>query len=397
MTTVPADQTMATSVGRPTLEPLVTLAARGDADAFGHILTATSSMVASIVLAIVRDVDMSQDIAQEVFLSAWRDLAKLRNPASFLPWLRQMARNHAHHALRTRIRRRRWQLPFAGQEARLETVSARETGASERLLEAEQRQALRQALASLPDDTREVLILFYREGQSVAQVATLLELSEDAVKKRLSRARTALRGLVLDALGDSLTRTAPGSAFTIAVLAALPLTMPLSASAAAATAKLTPAATSTGWWAWLLWVTAPFAGAVIGLTSSVWGILHAARKGRALARDERERRELGWMAAAQIAGTLVFIVAIQVSLFREGAWLPILGYTFFSAVLTGSIVWWEPRILARRRAAEVLEDPVNAPERHRRARRKQLVWIVISQVFGWATMFVVLRFIAHKL
>ena len=103
------------------------------------------------------------------------------------------------------------------------------------------------------------------------------------------------------------------------------------------------------------------------------------------------------IGVAQYPITLVFIVAIQVSVFREGAWLPILGYTFFSAVLTGSIVWWEPRILARRRAAEVLEDPVNAPERHRRARRKQLVWIVISQVFGWATMFVVLRFIAHKL
>ena len=112
-------------------------------------------------------------------------------------------------------------------------------------------------------------MLFYREGQSVAQVATLLDLSEDAVKKRLSRARTALRGMVLDQLGDSLTRTAPGSAFTIAVMAALPLTMPLSASAAAAAAKMTPAAPSTGLWAWLLWVTAPFAGAVLGLISSV--------------------------------------------------------------------------------------------------------------------------------
>ena len=98
------------------LDVLVESAAGGDVDAFGQLLNATSGMVTSIVLAIVRDVDMSQDIAQEVFLSAWRDLKKLRNPASFLPWLRQIARNHAHHALRTRIRRRRWLVPFAGQE-----------------------------------------------------------------------------------------------------------------------------------------------------------------------------------------------------------------------------------------------------------------------------------------
>lgn len=388
MTTVQLDQ----------LEPLVASATRGDADAFGQILGATSGMVVSIVLAIVRDVDMSQDIAQEVFLSAWRDLQKLRNPSSFLPWLRQIARNQAHQALRTRARKRRWLLPFTGQEERLETVSASVVGVSERLLEAEQRQALRHALAALPDETREVLILFYREGQSVAQVATLLDLSEEAVKKRLSRARTTLRGLMLETLGDSLQRTAPGSAFTIAVLAALPLTMPLSVSAGAVAAtKMAPTAASTGWWAWLLWVTAPFAGAVLGLTSSVVGILIGSRKQQALARDERERRELRWMAAAQIAGTLVFIVAIQVSVFREGVWLPILGFAFFSAALTGSIVWWEPRIVARRLASEVLEDPVGAPERHRRARRKQLLWMVISQVFGWSTIFVVLRFIAPKL
>src|SRR5262245_53656241 len=208
------------------LELLVASAAGGDTDAFNQILVATSGMVASIVLAIVRDIDMSEDIAQEVFLSAWRDLKKLRNPASFLPWLRQVARNHAHHALRTRIRRRRWLVPFAGQEERLEAMPAPDSGLRQRLLDAEQRRALGHALASLPEDKREVLILFYREGQSVAQVATLLDLSEDAVKKRLSRARTALRGMVLDELDESLKRTAPGSAFTIAVMAALPLTMP---------------------------------------------------------------------------------------------------------------------------------------------------------------------------
>jgi len=378
------------------LDILVASAAGGNADAFGQLLDATSGMVTSIVLAIVRDVDMSQDVAQEVFLSAWRDLKKLRNPASFLPWLRQIARNHAHQALRTGIRRRRWLLPFAGHEERLETVAAGEASARTRLLEAEQGEALRNALAALPDETREVIILFYREGQSVRQVATLLDLSEDAVKKRLSRARTALRGLVLDQVGDSFRRTAPGVAFTIAVMAALPLTMPLSASAAAATAKMTPAAVSTSWWAWLLWVTAPFAGAVLGLLSSVAGILRQASKQRAAARNERERRELGWMAAAQIAGTLVFIISIQVSVFREGVWLPILGYVVFSGVLTGSFLWWLPRISARRLAAEALEDPVHAPARHRRDRRRTIVWTFLGQGIGWTTILIALR-LAHKL
>lgn len=188
-------------------------------------------------------------------------------------------------------------------------------------------------------------------------------MSEDAVKKRLSRARTALRGMVVDALGDTLQRTAPGSAFTVAVVAALPLTMPLSASAAVVTAKMTPATAST----------------------------------RALARDDRERRELRWMAAAQIAGALVFVITVQVSLFREGVRLPIVGYALFSAILTGSSLWWQPRISARPLAAEVLEDPVHAPTRHRRDRRKVILWNVAGLALGWSALFIVLRFIAHKL
>ena len=59
------------------LEPLVAAAATGDADAFARVIGATGGLVTSIALAIVRDVDMSQDIAQDVFLSAWRDLRKL--------------------------------------------------------------------------------------------------------------------------------------------------------------------------------------------------------------------------------------------------------------------------------------------------------------------------------
>src|SRR5262245_28673542 len=96
------------------LEPLVVAAASGDADAFGRIVGATSGMVASIALAIVRDVELSQEVAQDVFLSAWRDLRKLRNAASFLPWLRQMTRNRAHHALRSRIRSRSWIVQLTG-------------------------------------------------------------------------------------------------------------------------------------------------------------------------------------------------------------------------------------------------------------------------------------------
>ena len=394
---------MATFHSGTDFEPLVTAAARGDAQAFATLVDHTSGLVTSIVLAVLRDFDASQDVAQDVFLAAWRDLPKLQNSASFLPWLRQIARNRSHHVLRSRIRARRYVAPDA-DDATMHAVPDGGPGIDAALLAAEDRRLITEGLDRLPDEAREVLLLFYREEQSVAQVATLLDLSEGAVKQRLSRARVALRKDLLDQLGDSLKRTAPGSAFTIAVMAALPLTLPLSASAAAVASKMTPAAPSTGWWAWLLWVTAPFAGAVLGLIGGVWGIVHGARKQQALARDDRERRELRWMAATQFAGMLVFLMSIQVSVLRDppqagpsgGAWLPILGYVLFSAVLTGSILWWLPRISARRLAAEALEDPVHAPVRHRRDRRRAILWSVVAQVIGWTTLLIALR-LAHKL
>src|SRR6478735_3689408 len=91
------------------LERFVVAAAGGDQEAFSRLVTATSGVVSSISLAILRDFELSRDVSQDVFLTAWRDLRKLRNPASFLPWLRQLTRNRAHHVLRTHVRERRRQ------------------------------------------------------------------------------------------------------------------------------------------------------------------------------------------------------------------------------------------------------------------------------------------------
>src|SRR6202035_5039776 len=86
---------------------LVRAAAQGDAEAYGELVSETSSLVSSIALAIVRDLETSRDVAQDVFLVVWRDLKTLRNPASFLPWLRQTTRNRANASLRTMVRRRK--------------------------------------------------------------------------------------------------------------------------------------------------------------------------------------------------------------------------------------------------------------------------------------------------
>jgi len=79
------------------------------------------------------------------------------------------------------------------------------------------------ALEALPENYREPLVLFYRQQESVAAVAASLDLSEDAVKQRLSRGRAMLTEQVGRMVGDSLRKSGPGKAFSLTVIAVLPL------------------------------------------------------------------------------------------------------------------------------------------------------------------------------
>ncbi|MBT3219461.1 MAG: sigma-70 family RNA polymerase sigma factor [Proteobacteria bacterium] len=193
-------------------------AAAGDVAAFERLVRQHSNLVCSIALAIVSDVMASEEIAQEVFLQAWCGLKKLRNPDSFRSWIRQMARNQANEHLRRRYSRQRH---FEHTEAAQQPDSTE--NAEAKLVTAERRTHLQQALDELPTDSREVLVLYYREGNSVHQVAELLELSESAVRKRMSRARALLKDEVEHRLADRVRITAPGVAFVAAVMAAVAL------------------------------------------------------------------------------------------------------------------------------------------------------------------------------
>ena len=85
----------------------------------------------------------------------------------------------------------------------------------------EQQALLWQTLESVPETYRETLVLYYREERSVEHVAYQLDLSEDAVKQRLSRGRKLLQEKMMTFVEGALGRSAPGHAFTAGVMATL--------------------------------------------------------------------------------------------------------------------------------------------------------------------------------
>jgi RNA polymerase sigma factor (sigma-70 family) len=349
------------------LEPQIQAAARGDREAFAHLVDATGGLVCSIALAILRDVEASHDVAQEVFLAVWQNLRKLRNPASFLPWLRQMTRNRAHHALRSRVRSRKVVSDSEADDLLAAATDPR-PGIGERLLAEEERRMLAEAIADLPDEAREVVTLYYREGRSVRQVADLLGMREEAVKQRLSRARSRLRQAMLERLGETLERSAPGAAFTAAVMGALTFGAPASAAAAGFGLSSKTGSGLLGKLSFLL------GGATLGAAGGIAGVLLGARPLFARAQDEEERRGLRAFVAVSIAVTLAGAAGLA---FSDTPGEMISAFAAFYLALIGLNFLWLPRIISRRLAAERRDDPEAARQRQLRDR-----WLSLLGAIG---------------
>ncbi len=140
--------------------------------------------------AILADEADARDAAQDTFVTAWRQIGKLRDPERFDAWLQRVAVNAARMTHRARRRRgvREISASHVGEAADLRaTASPVETDA--RLLEA--------ALGRLSIDQRSILALHHLEGRSLAVLAEILDIPSGTVKSRLHTARQALHAALL--------------------------------------------------------------------------------------------------------------------------------------------------------------------------------------------------------
>lgn len=257
----------------------------GDREAFGRIVERYQGLVCALAYNACGDIGKSEDLAQETFLAAWRNLNTLRDGGRLKPWLCGIVR----HIIQE-FHRRATRDPMAASALLDEEV----TGAGnslqpgEQMISREEQAILWRVLEGLPATYREPLILFYRQEQSVAEVAEAMELSEDAVKQRLSRGRTILTERTAKFVETALRTSGPGKAFTLGVLAALPA---LATSAKAATIAATAAKGSTlAKSATLVSVLNFLIGPIAGFLGSFLGAHFAFRSRLARTRTPRERR-----------------------------------------------------------------------------------------------------------
>jgi RNA polymerase sigma factor (sigma-70 family) len=256
---------------------LVMYSLGGDRDAFCQIVTRYQNLLCSLAYSSLGDIKHSEDMAQEVFVEAWRKLDTLQDPEKLKAWICGILRFKISH-----FRRKEDKQPIKGaQELDEHTIDESESIALEQAaIEQQQHALLWQVLDQLDTNYREPLILFYREQQCVERVAAELDLTQATVKQRLSRGRKLLKSAMSSFVEDGLKNSKPGAAFTAVVMSAVSGIAPPAKAAMLGTgvAKTTSL--------FKLATTLTFLAAVSGLISSFFGL----RASLDQSRTKRERR-----------------------------------------------------------------------------------------------------------
>ncbi len=168
---------------------LVARLRRGDRAAAGALAERYLRACRAVALAVTGEAADAEDVCQDAFVAAIERIDDCRRPDRFGAWLLQIVRNCARDHLRARGGGRT--VPV--EEAGLEAAGASPAVAAER---ADARRRLLVALAELPEERREVLLLHDLEGWTHREIAVRLELPEGTVRSHLHHARRRMRALL---------------------------------------------------------------------------------------------------------------------------------------------------------------------------------------------------------
>jgi RNA polymerase sigma factor (sigma-70 family) len=338
---------------------LVAESLTGNRDAFGQIVARYQTLICSLAYSGTGSLNQSQDLAQETFITAWKQLANLREPHKLRSWLCGIARHHIYDALKAEGR----EPSHKGESLEeISTSHSPEPLPLENTISNEEAAILWRALEKVPELYRDPMVLFYREHQSIEAVAQNLELSEDAVKQRLSRGRKLLHEQVLAFVEGALARTNPGQAFTIGVLAALPITLATSAKAATIAAAAKGGATVTGT-SFLSVLSGVLCGPALGFLFGFFGW----RENLKNTRTPRERASTKRFGLIMLAGGILFFLGCSLfsAYLAPQLWKhhPVLVLVLVWALGLAWVVfvfgfsWFHKRTMARLREEEQLRHP----------------------------------------
>ena len=179
---------------------VIRLCIEQDRDAFSEIVARYKNLVYSIVLRMVDNTDDANDMAQEVFIKAYKNLARYHPEFKFSTWIMRIATNHV---IDFRRKRRLETVSMDENPNETLTLPSQSNSPEGDLIQKEDSQQIKTLLNELPDIYKVPIVLFHQQGMSYQEISEVIQEPLSKVKNRIFRGRRLLKeGLSKQGGGD---------------------------------------------------------------------------------------------------------------------------------------------------------------------------------------------------
>jgi RNA polymerase sigma-70 factor (ECF subfamily) len=162
----------------------------GDQQAYAGLVNRYQSYVFTLTLRMVKSREDAEEVAQDVFIKAYKYLADFKGASKFTTWLYTIV----HNTCISFLRKKKLEIHSLDNEKIFETIDSQDSGMKANMIEQKSKLAMvNDAIGLLNPDDAQIITLFYKAEQSLEETAQILGIEMNAAKVRLHRARTRLK------------------------------------------------------------------------------------------------------------------------------------------------------------------------------------------------------------
>lgn len=172
---------------------------KGKVNAYAFLVEKYTHMVFTLTIRIVKNREEAEEVAQDVFVKAYKNLKNFKGDSKFSTWIYKIAYYASLDVLKLNKRQIR--------PENIDTFKERNTGNTDDSLkflhDKERKQIINDALFKLSEDERVIVTLYYFEELQIKEISKVVDLSEDNIKIKLFRSRKKLAGLLKNVIGPN--------------------------------------------------------------------------------------------------------------------------------------------------------------------------------------------------
>ena len=163
---------------------------QGEQNVYGELVTRYQGYVFTLVMRMIKSREDAEEVAQDIFVKAYRSLADFRGESKFSTWLYTIVNTTCI----TFLRKKKLEVHSLDNEKVFDVADSKDSGFSANMIEQKSRvRMVNEAIAMLNPDDAEIITLFYKAEQNLEEIARILAIESNTAKVRLHRARGRLK------------------------------------------------------------------------------------------------------------------------------------------------------------------------------------------------------------